>query len=268
MSLVYYACAGLEHAQWKKIMVDPDTLPSRAERLHLRVAEAAKRCGRPPDAVSIIAVSKTVEVEAIRAAFELGFTTFGENRVQEARSKVASLPLAGIQWELIGHLQSNKAARATEVFNRIQSVDSLRLAELLNSAAAQQGRVLPILLEVNVSGEATKSGLSPDQVIDAAAALAALTNLRPDGLMTIAPLTDEPERVRPVFRELRQLREQLRDRGLPATDGCWNELSMGMSDDFEVAIEEGATIVRIGRALFGLRPPSPKQRILGEMPED
>jgi pyridoxal phosphate enzyme (YggS family) len=198
-----------------------------------------------------------VDIDSIRDAFDLGFTVFGENRVQEAQSKIPALHLAGICWELVGHLQTNKAMRATSLFQRIESVDSLRLAEVLNSAMAQQGRVLPILLEVNVAGEASKSGLSPDQLLGAAEAIVSLSHLRPEGLKTVAPLTDDPEQVRPIFRKLRELREQLKSRALPRLDECWNELSMGMSDDFEVAIEEGATIVRIGRALFGPRPPAP-----------
>ncbi|MGO8949429.1 MAG: YggS family pyridoxal phosphate-dependent enzyme [Ktedonobacterales bacterium] len=236
-------------------MTDTDTLARRAEQLRARVAGAAKRSGRLEESVTIVGASKTVPVESIRAAFDLGFTTFGENRVQEARLKIASLPLPGIQWELIGHLQTNKAARATELFARIESVDSLRLAQALNGAAAQQGRILPILLEVNVSGEATKSGLRPDELMDAFVALTELTSLRPEGLMTVAPLAQDPEQVRPIFQQLRSLRDQLRAQ--PGFDGRWHELSMGMSDDFEVAIEEGATIVRIGRALFGARPTTP-----------
>jgi len=199
-------------------------------------------------AVQIVAVSKTIPAATVERAFELGFTTFGENRVQEARTKIQGLQLPGIRWELIGHLQTNKAARALQLFSRIQSVDSLKLAELLNQGASQLGLVLPILLEVNVAAESSKSGFAPNDLTAAAAALTHLSALRPEGLMTIAPLTADPEEVRPVFRELGRWRDRLRQE----TEG-WSELSMGMSDDFEVAIEEGATIVRIGRALFGAR---------------
>ena len=241
-------------------------LAARIAAIRARVAAAAERAGRAPDAIQIVAVSKTMPAEAIIAAAAQGQTLFGENRVQEARDKIAAVSaagLTGICWELIGHLQTNKAARAVELFTRVQSVDSVRLAEALSSRAHQVGRILPILLEVNVAGEASKSGLPLDAVIGAARAIAALPNLRPQGLMTIAPLVADPEFVRPVFRRLRAVRETLRTEVPLRADGGddqrgdnggWPELSMGMSDDFEVAIEEGATLVRIGRALFGERP--------------
>ena len=241
-------------------------LAARIAAIRARVAAAAERAGRAPDAIQIVAVSKTMPAEAIIAAAAQGQTLFGENRVQEARDKIAAVVAAGLTqicWELIGHLQTNKAARAVELFTRVQSVDSVRLAEALSSRAHQVGRILPILLEVNVAGEASKSGLPLDAVIGAARAIAALPNLRPQGLMTIAPLVADPEFVRPVFRRLRAVRETLRTEVPLRADGGddqrgdnggWPELSMGMSDDFEVAIEEGATLVRIGRALFGDRP--------------
>jgi PLP dependent protein len=234
--------------------VDTDTLAGRAEQIRTRVAGAAERSGRSAEAVTIVAVSKTVPSKTIRAAYDLGFTTFGENRVQEAEAKIAALPLPGIHWDLIGHLQTNKVARASGLFGRIESVDSLRLAQRLNSAVAEHNRTLPILLEVNVGGESSKSGFAPDELMAAAAALTEFTNLWPQGVMTIAPMAEDPEQVRPIFQRLRSLRDQLRAQALPDRDGCWSELSMGMTDDFEVAIEEGATIVRIGRALFGVRP--------------
>jgi pyridoxal phosphate enzyme (YggS family) len=234
--------------------VDIDTLAGRAEQIRARVAGAAERSGRPAEAVTIVAVSKTLPPDSIRAAYDLGFTTFGENRVQEAETKIAALPLPGIHWELIGHLQTNKVVRASRLFGRIQSVDSLRLAERLSSAMAEHNRTLPILLEVNVGGESSKSGFAPDELMAAAAALSKLANLWPQGLMTVAPMVEDPDQVRPIFQRLRSLRDQLRAQAQPDRDGRWNELSMGMTDDFEVAIEEGATIVRIGRALFGVRP--------------
>jgi PLP dependent protein len=240
-----------------------DTLARRAEEIRARVATAAGRSGRPANAVCIVAVSKTISPDAIHQVFDLGFTTFGENRVQEARSKIPALPLPGISWELIGHLQTNKVARAIDLFSRIESVDSLRLAEALNEAAARQGRILPILLEVNVAQEASKSGLAPDDLLPVAAALRSLPALRPEGLMTVAPMVDDAEDVRPTFQRLRSLRDELRgdDRASGGDAGLWSELSMGMSDDFEVAIEEGATIVRIGRALFGARALAPQQKV-------
>ena len=232
-----------------------ETLARRAEEIRARVAAAADRSGRPPNAVSIVAVSKTIPPDTIYQVFDLGFTTFGENRVQEARDKIQALPLPGIRWELIGHLQTNKVARAIDLFSRIESVDSMRLAEALNEAAARQGRVLPVLLEVNVAHEASKSGLAPDDLLPIAAALRGLPALRPEGLMTVAPMVEDAEDARPIFQQLRRLRDQLRrdDRTCGEDADLWRELSMGMSDDFEVAIEEGATIVRIGRALFGAR---------------
>jgi pyridoxal phosphate enzyme (YggS family) len=229
-------------------MSSVDTLAQRAVEIRARVAAAAGRSGRTEATVQIVAVSKTIPATTVQRAFELGFTTFGENRVQEARAKIQDLPLPGIRWELIGHLQTNKAARAVQLFSRIQSVDSLRLAELLHHEASQLGLVLPILLEVNVAGESSKSGFAPGELPAAAAELRHLTALQTEGLMTIAPIAGDPEEIRPLFRELLRWRDQLRQE----SEG-WNELSMGMSDDFEVAIEEGATIVRIGRALFGSR---------------
>lgn len=240
-----------------------ERLGQRIAAIRARVAAATERVGRAPDAVQIVAVSKTMPAEAIFAAAAQGLTLFGENRVQEARDKIAIAAAAGLtqlRWELIGHLQTNKAARAVELFTRVQSVDSVRLAEALSRHAQQMGRTLPILLEVNVAGEASKSGMAPEEVVAVARTIAALPYLRPEGLMTIAPLVDDPEAVRPVFQRLRALRETLRAE-VPlgaesgGDDGGWRELSMGMSDDFEVAIEEGATLVRIGRALFGERPP-------------
>lgn len=228
-----------------------DDLTARVRSVRARVAAAAARAGRSPDDVQIVAASKTVDAERIRAVYELGLKTFGENRVQEARGKIAALRLPLIHWELIGHLQTNKAARAAQLFDRVQSVDSVRLAETLGQQAAKLERTLPVLLEVNVAGEASKSGLVLAEVIDAARAVAALPHLRVEGLMTVAPLVANPEEARPVFRRLRELRERLRE---AVPEGTWQHLSMGMTDDFEVAIEEGATLVRIGRALFGERP--------------
>jgi PLP dependent protein len=229
----------------------PHDLAANIRGVRARVAAAAERAGRSADDVLIVAVSKTVEAERIRLAYELGLKTFGENRVQEARAKSAELRLPLLRWELIGHLQTNKVARAVELFSRIQSVDTPRLAEALEQRAAHLGRALPVLLEVNAAGEATKYGLSLEDVPAAARAIAALPHLRPEGLMTVAPQAHDPEALRPVFRALRALRDRLRAE-VPEAD--WRHLSMGMSDDFEVAIEEGATIVRIGRAIFGERP--------------
>lgn len=232
-----------------------DGLAARAAGVRERVARAAAVSGRDAAAITVVAVSKTVSAEVVRAAHALGFTVFGENRVQEAQAKIAELGREGLRWELIGHLQSNKAARAVELFDRVQSVDSVRLAGVLDAqAAAKRETPLPVLLEVNVAGEESKTGLAPDDLIEAARAVVALPHLRAEGLMTVAPLVERPDDARPVFRRLRELRDALRAAVPVGADGGWDTLSMGMSDDFEVAVEEGATVVRIGRALFGERP--------------
>ena len=242
-----------------------------AESLHAvraRMAAASARAGRTAAESRLIAVTKTVPAERLLAALALGLRVFGENRVQEARDKHARLAqlaeadtqaaelLANLRWELIGHLQTNKAARALDLFARVQSVDSLRLAEALSARAVALGRTLPILLEVNIGQEASKSGFTPDapELIAAARAIVTLPGLRTEGLMTVAPITQRPEQARPFFRRLRVLRDQLRAEVPSGEDGGWGELSMGMSDDFEVAIEEGATSIRVGRGLFGARP--------------
>jgi pyridoxal phosphate enzyme (YggS family) len=214
-----------------------------AERLALiceRAARAAERAGRAPAEVTIVAITKSFPPEAIEEAAAAGIAHIGENRVQEAAAKIPSLHHLPVTWHMVGHLQTNKAKTALELFDIIQSVDSLRLAEALSHRAE---RPVPVLLEVNAAGEASKFGFSPPEVPQAAEAVARLPHLNVCGLMTIAPLVSDPEEVRPLFRELRRLRDAL---GLA-------ELSMGMTDDFEVAIEEGATMVRIGRAIFGGR---------------
>ena len=210
-----------------------------------RIAGAAERSGRRPGDVLLIAVSKTVEAARIRAAIEAGVSALGENRVQEAKAKIAELGRA-VPWHLIGHLQSNKAKDAVELFDVIHSIDDVALAHECDRRAAARGRVVDALLEVNVAGEASKSGLAPDALDAVLAATAALSHLHVRGLMTIPPI-GEPDATRPWFRALRKLAER---HGL-------SELSMGMSSDFEVAIEEGATMVRVGTAIFGPRPPRP-----------
>ncbi len=215
-------------------------LEPRLRDVERRIAAAAGRAGRSPDEITLVAVTKGLPPQAIEAAVEAGIRHIGENRVQEASIKVARLSAAGLRpiWHMVGHLQRNKAKTAVEVFDIIHSVDSLRLAEALNAAAAS---TLPVLLQVNVSGEATKGGFPLAQLGTAAPEIGRLPNLTVKGLMTIAPMAGDPEEIRPVFRRLRQARDSL---GL-------EHLSMGMTDDFEVAIEEGATMVRIGRAIFG-----------------
>ena len=220
------------------------------ERVRATVAEAARRSGRSPSDITLVAVSKTVPVELVKIAYNLGVTHFGENRVQDALPKIAAFHPMGVYWHMIGHLQSNKAGKVVTSFDSVQSVDSLHLAETLNQHAAEMGKRLPILLQVNVSGEASKEGISPTEVPALAHQIVALPALEVQGLMTIAPLVEDPEEVRPVFRILRELRDQLQNE---VSEGAWQHLSMGMTDDYRIAIEEGATIIRIGRAIFGER---------------
>lgn len=207
-----------------------------------RIAQAAQRAGRSPAEITIVAVTKGLTAQAIEAALEAGIRHIGENRVQEAREKIARL--SNLQpcptWHMVGHLQTNKVKTAVEIFDIIHSIDSLRLAEALSGRARN---TVPVLLQVNISGEEPKSGFSEAELPKAAEDVARLPMLKVKGLMTIAPLVSDPEEVRPIFRRLRELRDSL---GL-------EHLSMGMSDDFEVAVGEGATMVRIGRAIFGER---------------
>jgi len=217
-----------------------------------RVAAACERAGRSPDEVTIVGVSKTFPPALVVEACRAGLTDIGENRVQEGAAKIPKVAALGSRprWHLVGHLQTNKVKTALGLFDIIHSVDSVRLAEFISrhveSLPVRQAGPLPILLEVNVAGEARKFGLKPKETGRALEQIARLPGLAVQGLMTVAPLVGDPEEARPVFRELRRLRDAL---GL-------RDLSMGMTDDFEVAIEEGATIVRIGRAIFGSREPA------------
>lgn len=227
------------------------TFRDRLSAVEDRIAAACRRANRERGGVRLMAVSKTHPASAICEAVEAGLTLFGENRVQEFESKRAGLP-EGIEVHLIGHLQSNKAARAAGIFSAIDTVDSLRLLERLNDAAAQVERRLPVLLEIKLSEEPTKAGFAPGSVEleQALERVQELSHLGLCGLMTIAPLDENPETARACFRRLRELREDLARRH-PRVD--FRELSMGMSGDFEIAIEEGSTLVRIGTALFGAR---------------
>jgi pyridoxal phosphate enzyme (YggS family) len=214
-----------------------------------RIAAAAERAGRDPAAVSLVAVSKTVPAERVRAAVAAGLDLLGENRVQEAADKIPAVD--GARWHLLGPLQGNKARRAVELFDMIESVGSLELAERLDRIVAElrPARPLPVLVQVNVDVDPAKAGFGPDAVEAALPALLALRSLRIEGLMTIGRLVADPAEARATFRGLRERSEALR-RVFPALGPA---LSMGMSDDFEVAVEEGATIVRVGRAIFGER---------------
>jgi PLP dependent protein len=223
-------------------------------RVRQRISDAAHRAGRRPEDVALMAVTKTFPPEIIREAYEAGQRLFGENRVQEFAEKsrlLADLPV--IEFHLIGHLQSNKAAKAAQIFFGIDSLDSPHLAEKLNAAAERAGKRLPALIEINVGGEAAKTGIVPDspELDTLLAAAPRFEHLEFRGLMSIPPFTEDPGAARPYFRQLRQLRDQIAGRKLPAVS--LGVLSMGMSHDFEIAIEEGSTCVRIGTAIFGER---------------
>ena len=223
-------------------------------RVRERITSAAGRAGRDPKEITLMPVSKTFPAERIREAHAAGLRVFGENRVQEFAEKAGALSdLSDAEWHLIGHLQSNKAGKAVELFGAVDSVDSVRLAEKLNSAAEKLSKTLPILIEINVGGEDAKSGTAPDSeeleqiLLDAPR----WGNLRIRGLMTVPPYSENPEDARPFFRHLREIRDQISSRKLLVI--AMDVLSMGMSHDFEVAIEEGSTCVRVGTAIFGER---------------
>lgn len=215
-----------------------------------RIAVAAAKCSRAPDSIKLLAVTKTVSPSVIRQAIRAGLRSFGENYVQEARDKIAAIE-EHVEWHMIGHLQTNKAKYVVNLFDWIHSVDRLELAAEINKRAAAAGRKINVLIEVNVSGEETKSGLAPDGVVTLVREIASLENLSVKGLMTMAPYSDDPENSRPFFKALKELKDHIS--GEKITGVQLEELSMGMTDDFEIAIEEGATIVRIGRAIFGER---------------
>jgi len=227
------------------------------ERIRERIHAAAGRSGRDPNDITLMAVSKTFPASAVREAYDAGLRVFGENRVQEFAGKVVEVQdLKDVRFHLIGHLQSNKATKAVELFNAVDSVASLRLASKMNAAAEEFGETLDVLLEVNIGSEAAKAGLAAD-LADAEwenllQELPKLTNLRVRGLMCIPPHTEDPAGARPYFRKMRALRDQIIAMKLPTIQ--MTMLSMGMSHDFEVAIEEGSTCVRLGTAIFGERP--------------
>ena len=220
-------------------------------RVRERIDAACRRAGRRAEEVRLIAISKTFPSEAIRGAFEVGLRDFGENRVQEAAAKRPALSDLPITWHLVGHLQSNKAKPAREMFHWVHSVDSFRLAERLDGMAASPSDRLPVLVEVNLGGEGTKSGVPEGELAPLLEAVSGLATLEVRGLMVIPPFADDPEQTRPYFRRLRELAATIAARNLPGVS--MRELSMGMSHDFEVAIEEGATMVRVGTAIFGER---------------
>lgn len=247
-------------------MSDITLIRENLKTVHERIAEAALRAGRDPDAIQLVAVSKTFPVDAVLSAWKLGQRDFGENRPREGARKVQEVGAhseAGARptWHMIGHIQSRKTDIVAEHFDTVHSLDRMKIARRLSRLMVEAEREMPVLIECNVSGEASKYGYDladwqhdadvRGAFFDEVAALLALPGLRIQGLMTMAPLVDDPETVRPVFAALRALRGALRER---FPDVEWRHLSMGMTDDFEVAIAEGATMLRIGRAIFGERP--------------
>ena len=234
----------------RSVNADRPPIRARIDEIRGRIGQAARRAGRAPEAVTLIAAVKQVDAGLIREAVEAGLTDLGENRVQEAEAAIAAVGRARARWHMIGHLQRNKAGRAVELFDRVHGIDSAALAEALSRRAGAAGRTMPVLVEVNVSGESGKFGVAPDQLEPLLEQVAALPHLAVDGLMTVGAPVGRAEDARRDFAALRALR----DRGARALGRDLPHLSMGMSGDFEVAIEEGATMVRIGTALFGERP--------------
>jgi PLP dependent protein len=227
------------------------SISSRLTEVRERVAAAARSAGRDPSSVRLVAVSKTFPVDAVREAWLAGQRDFGENRVQEALQKIAASTDLTIRWHLLGHLQTNKARKAAPAFSMIQSVDSVELLERLDSAAIESGAAPELLVQVDLAREATKFGAPPDEARGILEAASTCRAVRVIGLMTLPPVPDTPEDARPWFRQLRALRDRWQADGIPG--GMLSELSMGMSGDFEVAVQEGSTIVRVGTAIFGSR---------------
>lgn len=226
-------------------------LAANLKTVQSRIREAARACGRSPETVRLVAVSKTMSEERVRRAIEAGVTILGENYIQEARDKFNALYDRGAAWHFIGHLQSNKAKYAVRIFDLIHSVDSFKLAAALDKEAAKRDKIQEILIQANLSGETTKSGVAGAEIAPLLDKIAGLDHLRVRGLMTMPPFFDDPEGARPFFEELAALRDRLGQ--TPTRNADLTELSMGMTGDFEVAIAAGATLVRIGTAIFGER---------------
>ncbi len=229
-------------------------IAGRVAAVRERIARAAARAGRRAEDVTLVAVSKTFPAPVMREAFAAGIADFGENKVQEAEEKMqalADLAARGLRWHLVGHLQSNKARKAGALFDLIHALDGADLGRRLNSVGAERGKVVHALLQVDLAGEETKFGVPESELLPTLEALQGLDSIRLDGLMVLPPYTEDPEKSRPYFRRLRSLRDRAKAAGLLRG---W-ELSMGMSHDFEAAVEEGATLVRVGTAIFGTRPP-------------
>lgn len=226
-------------------------IETQVEEIQSRIHAAASRCRRPPASVRLVAVSKTVAADRVQSAIQAGVGILGENYIQEAREKFNTLYNQSVSWHFIGHLQSNKAKYAVRIFDLIHSVDSFKLAKALDKEATKRDKIQEILIQVNLSGETTKSGVAADAVAPLIEEAASLGHIRIRGLMTMPPFFDDPDRARPFFEELAALRERIGQRPTPNAD--LTELSMGMTGDFEVAIAAGATLVRIGTAIFGER---------------
>jgi pyridoxal phosphate enzyme (YggS family) len=226
-------------------------LTARLDRLRDRIRAAASACGRDPASVRLVAVAKTFPADIVRAAAIAGATDIGENYIQEARAKVEALADLNLRWHFIGHLQSNKARQAVRMFDLIHTVDSVHLAAEIDRAAAQIGKLQRVLVQVNVGGEDSKSGVPPAEAVPLVESIARMKSVQVRGLMTLPPFFDAPDRVRPFFAELRRIAARIRAMNLPGVQ--MDELSMGMTGDFEAAIAEGATLVRVGTAIFGGR---------------
>ncbi|SHK51403.1 hypothetical protein SAMN02745216_03583 [Desulfatibacillum alkenivorans DSM 16219] len=228
-----------------------NTIRKNLREIQDSIQKAAEKCGRDPQSIRLVAVSKTKPAEMLRQAADAGATIFGENYIQEAREKIAELDSLEVEWHFIGHLQSNKAKYAVPLFSLIHSVDSFKLAREIDKQAAKAEKIQDILVQVNISGEETKSGAGENEAINLVKEISALENVRVKGLMTMPPFFDDPDRARPFFRRLRELAQAIQSKGFENVS--MEELSMGMTGDFEAAIEEGATLVRVGTAIFGAR---------------
>ncbi len=234
-----------------------NSIAENLENVFTRLERAARKAGRDPGEVTLVAASKTVEPKRIKEAISAGARVFGENYVQEAKEKIEKTKRKPVKWHFIGHLQKNKAKAAVEMFDMIETIDSIELAREISKKAKTAKKEVDVLIEVNIAKERSKSGVTPKQTERLAKQIAALENLKLRGLMAIPPIAENPEATRPYFITLRRIAERINKERI---DGVFlHELSMGMSNDFEVAVEEGATIVRVGTAIFGERKPKPKK---------
>ncbi len=232
------------------MFIKMSTIEENIQNVKENIAKSAEKAGKNPEEIVLVAVSKTVEPERIREALKCGINIIGENRVQEAEEKFKQIP-DEFEKHLVGHLQTNKAKKAVELFDMIQSLDSLKLAEELSKRALQKGKIMDVLVETNTSAESTKYGLKPDEVLDFVKQISSFEGIKVKGLMTVGLFSSDLDLVRPCFKELKGLFHELKDENIPNIEMKY--LSMGMTQDYEVAIEEGANMVRIGTAIFGGR---------------